>query len=92
MKAFLLSVLVVFICCLALAAKEAALKKGVSQVAKWVGWLVTVIVLSPAIKPYMGAWGDTHGFWPVVFLLWLALLALITVSLPLQSGEKPLQP
>ena len=88
MKAFLLSVLVVFITGFALKAKEAALKHGVSKLAKLLGWLVAVGVLATAVKPYLSAWHDSQGFWPVVFLLWLALLALMIVWVPLQAGEE----
>jgi len=87
-KAFLLSILVVFICGLALAAKEAALKKGVSILARWLALFVTVTLLTPAFKPYISVWHETHGFWPVALLLWLALLALMMVWLPLQAGEE----
>jgi hypothetical protein len=88
LKAFLLSVLVVFICGFALYAKEAALKKGISPVAKWLTFVVAIAILSPAAKPYLSVWHETYGFWSVAFLLWLALLALITVWLPLQAGEQ----
>lgn len=87
-KAFVLSLLVMFICAFALPAKEAALKKGISPVAKWLIWIVAIAILSPAAKPYLSLWQGTHGFWPVTFLLWLALLALITVWLPLQGGDE----
>jgi hypothetical protein len=90
LQAFLLSVLVVFICGFALRAKEAAVKKGISPVARWLTAFLTVAVLSPAAKPYLTVWHNTYGFWPVVFLLWLALLAVITVWLPVQAGEEQL--
>jgi hypothetical protein len=91
-KAFLLSVLVVVICSLALATKEAAAKKGVSLLARWLAFFVAGAVLTPAAKPYMSVWHETHGFWHVVFLLWLGLLALMIVWLPLQAGEGKLEP
>lgn len=87
-KAFLLSLLVMFICAFALPVKEAAVKKGISPVAKWLTFVVAIAILSPAAKPYLSIWHSTHGFWPVTFLLWLALLALITVWLPVQAGEE----
>jgi hypothetical protein len=87
-KAFLLSVLVMFICAFALPAKESAAKKGISPIARWLAFLVTIAILSPAVKPYLSVWQETHGFWSVTFLLWLALLALITVWLPLQAGQE----
>jgi len=86
-KAFLLSILVVFLCGFALPAKEAALKKGISPAAKWLTWLVVVAILSQAAKPYVSLWPETHGFWPVTFLVWLALLGLMIVWLPIQAGE-----
>ncbi len=88
LKAFLLSVLVVFICGFALSAKEAAVKKGISPVAKWLTFVVAIAILSPAAQPYLSVWHETHGFWSVAFLLWLALLALIIVWLPLQAGQE----
>lgn len=88
-KAFLLSMLVMFICAIALSAKEAALKKGMAPAAKWLIWIVTIAILAPAVKSYLGLWPETHGFWSVTFLGWLTLLALIIVWLPIQAGEGP---
>jgi hypothetical protein len=90
-KAFLLSFLVAFICGLALAAKEAAVKKGTSFFARLLAFVVTGAILTTAAQPYMNVWRETHGFWPVVFLLWLAWLAFVMLWLPLRAGGEKLE-
>jgi hypothetical protein len=86
-KSFLLSVLVVFICSFALQARQAAARKGTSRLGTWLASFVSIFVLSPAAMPYLALWRAARGFWPVVFLLWLALLALVTISIPVEGGK-----
>jgi len=87
--AILLSFLVTILCGIAIAAKKAALTKGISNFARIGAVFVALTILTPAARPYLELWRGAHGFWSFVFLVWLGILAFTVVSIPVQAGEEP---
>ncbi len=86
LAAFLLSLVIMFLCAGALAAKEALVKKEGKFRGKFITLFVVLLCLSPAARPYLGLWQTVSGFWGKVFLVWLAILALMLFSLATQMG------
>jgi peptidoglycan/LPS O-acetylase OafA/YrhL len=88
LAAFLLSLLVVLFTSGALAAKKVAAEKRVSVLAKLPAVILILLFLTPSAKPYLSLWQSTAGFWSKAFLVWLAILALMLITVPAQAGEE----
>lgn len=88
LTAFLLSLLVVAFTSGAFAAKEVAVKKRVSILAKVPTVILIFLFLTPSAKPYLTLCQSTAGFWSKAFLGWLAILALMLIWVPTQAHEE----
>jgi hypothetical protein len=84
---FLLSIVIVFLSCGALKAKEGVVKKQGRFRGKFITVFIVLILLAPGFKAYPNLWQTVSGFWAKAFLVWLAILALMLISIPAQMGE-----
>jgi len=86
--AFAASWLVAILGGAALQAKQRAVTQGTATFAKRAGaTFLTLLLLGPAVEPFVKAWKESEGFWQVAVLSLLALLGFMVLWVAYGGGE-----
>ncbi len=86
--AFFISWIAVFLAAGGLAAKETAVRIGISGVGRWSATACAALPVVAAVPSFVQLWKTGSGFWFTALLVWLALLAWMSVWVPLQAAEE----